>query len=597
MPALSPPASWATTAACLTIIILATILSFSPAADNEFLYWDDENNLMFNTYIRSFSAENLRWMWTTTLLGVWQPVAWMTTAAEYRLFDGADLAKFSRGMHLASIGLHGVAAVLAFFVVRRLIVLGAAETAARSPLGLSIGATVAALLFAVHPLRVETTAWASGQPYILAIVPALAAVWCYLLAWQTGRKRWHGAALACLALSLLCKALAVPLVAVLLVLDFYPLRRLAGAAGWKPSMVLPVLLEKVPYALLTLAAAALTAQATWSTKSYTPEPASTKLLVASFCMLFYVSMTFVPYHPAPYYMRPTPFDRSDPWFIGAAVACVVLTSVFILIRRRRPWLLAAWSAYVLVLLPVVGLVKHGGQMAADRYSYLSCVGWVALVGAGVLRVWGGETSSARSVRRIAVLVLGGAVVVGLGLMTRSYCRDWKDSESLWSAMIARNPGYWMGYYNLAKANKRPCDSLLAQADEAERRGNAATAAQLRGEAVDHYRTAETNYRKAIELYEFYPEANVDLGNMMRNGQAPGGVTGAEACYRNALRGRAEFHMAHFNLGLLLMEQKHYEEAVDHLERAEADAERAGEEKRLPTIRQVLAQARAHAHQP
>lgn len=573
---------------------MATFLAFAPGIHNEFLYWDDDNNLMNNAHIRSFSAENFKWMWTTSLLGVWQPLTWIITGLEYRLFDGADPAKFSHGMHSASIGLHGVAAILVFFVVRRLLALGASQTAARSPLGLSLGAALAALLFAVHPLRVETVAWASGQPYVLAIIPALAAVWCYLRAHATGRRRWHGLALGCLALSLLCKAMAVPLVAVLIVLDVYPLRRLGGAAGWKPRRVFRVFLEKVPYGLVTLIVVGLTVWATWATRTYKPELVSTKLLVASFCMMFYVGMTFVPYHLAPYYMRPTPFDNGDPWFLGSALAFVAVTILFVLVRRRRPWFLASWSAYVLVLLPVVGLVKHGGQAAADRYSYLSCIGWAALVGAVMLRIWAGRITPARTALRVGSLVVAVAVVIGLGMMSRSYCRDWKDSESVWTAMIERNPKFHMGYYNLAKANKRPCSELLKRAKSAEQQGDEPAAAKLRREAAERYREAADNYRRAIQLNPLYPDANVDLGNMIWHGQAPGGLAAARKHYETALRGQPGFHMAHFNLGLLLMQLKRYDEAVKHLELAEADAIRSGASHRLASIRRALARARAKA---
>jgi len=584
------------TVACLVVIVVVTILSFTPAIDNGFLHWDDDNNLMKNTHIRGFSAENLKWMWTSSLLGVWQPLTWMITTVEYRLFDGANLAKFSRGMHVASIGLHSVAVMLVFFVVRRLIALGAAKTAADSPVGLSLGAALAALLFAVHPLRVETVAWASGQPYVLALIPALATVWCYLLAQQAGRRRWHAAALACLAASLLCKALAVPLVAVLLVLDVYPLRRFGGLAGWRPRVVLRVLLEKVPYAALTLVVIGLTVWATWEHKSYKHVPISTKLLTASFCMLFYVSLTFAPYRLAPYYWGSTFFAGNEALRDMSALTFVVVTVLFVVLRRRLPWLLTTWTVYVLVLLPVVGLVKHGGQITADRYSYLSCIGWAALTGALGLRIWAGTACRARSVRRAIVVVIALGIVAGLRAQTRAYCGDYEDSVSLWSAMVERNPRYHMGYYNLAKANKRPCRNLLQRARQAEREDDTETAARLHREASERYRAAEKNYRKAIELYPLYPDANVDLGNMIKAGLVTGGAAAAEERYRTALRGRPGFHMAHFNLGTLMMKTGRYDEALDHLQLAMTDAERSDKTK-LPMIRRALARAREKVDRP
>ncbi|MCP4593113.1 MAG: hypothetical protein GY842_20450 [bacterium] len=578
------------TLGCVVAVLIATGLAFAPALHNEFVHWDDDTNLVKNTHIRSLSAESLKWMWTSSLLGVWQPLSWTITALEYRIFDGADQEKFSRGMHSVSIVLHGLAAVLVFFVARRLIALATPQAADRCVPGLNMGALFAALAFAVHPFRVETVAWASGQPYVLALVPALASVWSYLRAQETGRLCWHAAALGFLAASLLCKAMAVPLVAVYLVLDFYPLRRIGGAAGWNPRRVIRVILAKVPYAVLAIAVIVLTIWATWENKNYKSTPFTSKVTTASFCTMFYVCLTFVPYRLSPYYWAPTFFQDGEALRSGAALAFVVVLVVLVLLRRRLPWLLAVWSAYVLILLPNTGLVKHGGQITADRYSYLSCIGWAILVGALWLRIWGASPHRSRLIVRGAISVFSLALVVGLVSMTRAYCAEYRDSVAIWTAMVERNPRFNMGYYNLAKAHKRPCAELRRQAREADPE----VAAGLRREAADRYRRAEENYRKAIALYPRYPDANVDLGNMIMAGHVPGGVEQAIEHYQTSLRGRPGFHMAHLNLGHAYIRLKRFDQAIEHLEAAEADALRVGQTGRLPSIRRALERARAKA---
>lgn len=581
------------TAICLVVIAAATVAAFIPGIHNEFVYWDDDDNLMDNTHIRSFSAENLKWMWKAPLLGVWQPLTWMITTVEYQLFGQDGMPKFSYGMHWASIVLHGLAATLAFFVVRRLIALGAPKAAARSPAGLSLGAALAALSFALHPLRCEVVSWASGQAYVLAMIPALGTVWCYLQARQTGQWRWHGFALACLGASVMCKAMAVPLVAALLILDVYPLRRFGGTAGWDRRVVVRLLLEKAPYAAVALVAAAMTTWATLATKEYRAEPLPTKLVIAAFCMIFHAGMTFVPLGLAPYYMKPNPFNILDPWFISSTVLFAVITVALVVLRRRVPWLLAAWVSYVVILLPNTGLIKHGGQLAADRYTYLSCIGWAALAGALMLRIWAGPAWPARWIRRSAALAAAAWLVAGLGMMSRSYCLAWKDSESIWTAMIERNPRFWMGYYNLAKANKRPCEGsqgLSQRAAEAQNQGDREQAEALRREAAQRYEKARQNYLKAIELYPTYPEANVDLGNMYKARIFPGGWDAAEKHYLAALKGNSEFHMAHWNLGTLRMGQGRYAEAVDYLKLAADDAGKSGEFGKQERILSHLAQA-------
>jgi hypothetical protein len=133
-----------------------------------------------------------------------------------------------------------------------------------------------------------------------------------------------------------------------------------------------------------------------------------------------------------------------------------VTAVILLLRRRWPWLLAGWATYVIILLPVVGFVKHGGQMAADRYTYLSCIGWAVLLGAGLTRIWQRAEESA-ALRRTGATAAGlaAAISVGLGVMTWRQVPVWKDSVAVWSAMIERNPRWWMGYYNAAKLYKQP----------------------------------------------------------------------------------------------------------------------------------------------
>jgi tetratricopeptide (TPR) repeat protein len=270
---------------------------------------------------------------------------------------------------------------------------------------------------------------------------------------------------------------------------------------------------------------------------------------------------------------------------------VAITVALFVLRRRWPWLLATWCAYVLILLPVVGLIQHGGQMAADRYTYLSCIGWVILIGAGVLRLWVGEKTPRRQAVRVGVGLAAMVVVIGLAHQSRAYCADWKDSEAVWSAMIRRNPDFAMGYYNLAKANKRPCADLEANAKRNQSAGNQADAEALREEAARRYALAEANYRAAIKVYPLHPKANVDLANMMMNRQADGGWSMAEQHYLAALQGEPEFYMAHLNLGRLRMLQKRFAEAEQHFIRAEQDARRQNDAAMVIKSRDWLENAR------
>lgn len=577
-PILPPRASLlSATLPCLMIVLLAVAFAFFPAATNEFLHWDDMTNYVENTNIRAFTWNNLVAMAKDNRLGVWQPLTWILTGAQYALFRrGGDDQTFSTGLHVTTIVAHALASALCLFVVRRLIALAAPDAARRSPMALNFGATVATLIFAVHPLRVEVVAWASGQPYVLAMVPCLACIWCYLKAHEAGLPAtgaastnrfaywlWHAAAVFFLALSLTCKAIAVPLVAVLVVLDVYPLRRFGGAAGWSPRAIAPALLEKLPYAAITLAAALLTINATATTKEYAAEPFNTKVLTSGFCMMFYVALTFVPYHLSPNYQRIT-FDVGAT-FAVCTLLFLVLTTLFVLVRRRAPWLLAVWVCYVIVLTPVVGFVRHGGQLAADRYTYLSCIGWAILIGAAAMHLWAGWVQSSR---RAALAGTALAVTAGLCLSTRSYCADWRDSINVWEAMIARNPKFYMAPYNVAKRYRDKGD---------------------REKAKELYRQAMALYRE--QTGREYPEANVDLGIMLRD---EGQEDEAMRHFENALRSRPGFHMAHIHLAEGMVRRNNIREAIRHLELAEKDAIQTRQHHRLPMIRRRLEMLRPRA---
>ncbi|MFQ5422839.1 MAG: tetratricopeptide repeat protein [Phycisphaerae bacterium] len=534
--------------------------------NNTFVEWDDYDNLVNNPHIRVVSVDNVRWMLKTDLLGVWQPLSWLVTTIEYRCLGGDDPASFRSGLEAVSIGLHAIAAILCFFIVAQLTLLVLRDRPALAPTHVAIGATASSLFFALHPLRAEVVAWASGQPYLLATIGCLAATACYLRAVDTARRRWHIAALLCLTAGLLCKSIAVSLVAVWLLLDIYPLRRFRRYTGGHRATARGVLLEKLPYVAVSVAAVVLAYRANLATADYRPEPLAVQALITLFCLGWYAMLTFVPAGIAPFYARPHPAADilTNPWLLGAVLAGILLTIAAVHLRRRRPGLLVAWLGHAVIVLPTTGWVPHGGQMAADRYAYLPGIVWAALLAPLITLAWAGRrTGRHRHAIRALTVVLITAVLIGLTARTRVGCRVWHDSIALWTAMVERNPGWPNGPYQLAKLHN-------ARGDPA---------------------AAERFYRHALEIYPGYPEANVNLGILL---QSRGDLQAARLHYRRALQERPGFHMAHYNLACLLIRQSRYAEALHHLERAEADAVRTDSSK-LPIIRGRLREIRPLAN--
>ncbi|MHC4609610.1 MAG: tetratricopeptide repeat protein [Planctomycetota bacterium] len=524
--------TWRTTAVCLLVIVLATAVSFSPAANNEFVDWDDFQNLTRNEHIRSFSAENLYWMATTGHMGVWQPISWLVAAVQYRLFDGADEASFSRGIHIANIVLHAIACLLCLVVVRRLLSLGAPASATQSVVALNLGAMTATLIFAVHPLRVESVAWATAQPYILALIACLAAVWCYLRAYQSStRRRWLMLSWICFGLSLMCKSIAVPLVLVLLLLDWYPLRRLGDGRRWWGSEVRGVWLEKIPYLMLAacvVVIAPLAKGGAASTMSLDVHGVAQRTAQACYGLVFYVFKTLLPLDLSPIYELRLPLDYTMPRYVVSALIVISVTLGLILVRRHFRSGLVAAASYTVLVFPVLGFLQSGNQEVADRYSYLPCMAWSVLIGAGLMTIWrGGRTFGWI---RIAAGVVTVLAVVSLSVLTWRQCGIWRSTASLWTHAAALQS-----------------DSSLAQ-------NGYGYALLQQGELDD----AATCFRRAIRIKADNDMAHYNLWNALRQ---QGKTDELIEAYRHSSRVFPDMAEAHYKLGNIYFRRRQYADAI------------------------------------
>src|SRR5712691_11745291 len=235
------------------LIALVTFTAFLPTLQNEFVGWDDATNFLDNPHYRGLAWTHLRWMWTTTHMGPYIPLTWMTLGLDYLLWSMNPV-----GYHLTSLLLHAANAVVFFFLVRRLLTLALPSPAERGH-ALAISAGLAALVFAIHPLRVESVAWATERRDVLSGLLYLVTILVYLRACERGARGrgWYWLAVAVFGCALLSKSMVVNLPVVLVILDVYPLRRLGGTIGWWSLADGPVYTEKIPFVLLAAAASAI----------------------------------------------------------------------------------------------------------------------------------------------------------------------------------------------------------------------------------------------------------------------------------------------------------------------------------------------------
>ncbi|HUN81994.1 MAG TPA: tetratricopeptide repeat protein [Phycisphaerae bacterium] len=425
-------------AAIVGLLILVSVVAFLPALRGEFLNWDDDRNFVENETFRGVGLEQLRWAWSTYHLGVWQPLAWILLGVEYGLF-GLRPA----GYHAFSIGIHACNAVLVYMIARRVLTRCRAGPARN----VEIAASAAALLFAVHPLRVEAVAWISCQPYLPAIACYLLAVWVYL------RARWErpaGTLIVAFGLYLAAigfKAVAVSLPAILLLLDWYPLGRMRARRD-----VLRCIAEKAPFLVVAFFSSCWAMRAKDFTNSREPfhemYPIE-RLSHAALAIWFYLGKTLWPSRLIAFYRLPEDMTHLSTGPAIAGIAIVAVTVGLWAIRGRTKAPLAAWLSYLIVLLPNAGLIQISRQLAADRYGYLALVGPMILLGAGIAWV------TSRASRPLLETVGPGAIIavlaVALLVRAREQCLMWGDSVTLWKATLDVDPDCAVACCNMGEA--------------------------------------------------------------------------------------------------------------------------------------------------
>src|SRR5438034_977960 len=236
------------------LIAVVTFAAFLPTLQNQFVNWDDPRNFLENPHYRGLGWTHLRWMWTTHL-GHYIPLTWMTLGLDYLLWGMNPV-----GYHLTSLLLHAANAVVFFFVGCRILTLALPAPSER---GHALTAGFAALVFAIHPLRVESVAWVTERRDVLSGLFYLLTILVYLRDCERGARGrgWCWVSVGLFACALLSKSMVVNLPIVLLILDVYPLRRLGGAIGWWGEPARRVYVEKIPFVLLATAAAAIAVMA------------------------------------------------------------------------------------------------------------------------------------------------------------------------------------------------------------------------------------------------------------------------------------------------------------------------------------------------
>jgi len=493
---------------CL-VLLLVTAAVYSPVRNFEFVNLDDDVYVTVNPHLQDgLSPDGVKWAVLSTDQGYWFPVTRLSYLADFR-FSGLRAGPY----HLTNLAFHLLATTLLFSFLLR-------------ATGSAWGSAFVASMFALHPLHVESVAWVTERKDVLCAVFWFLTLWAWLRYAERQSPARYLLALMWFGLGLMSKPMIVTMPFVLLLMNFWPLRR---------PLSKRLLAEQIPFAALSLASAIGTYSMQKSVGALVflgPIPLSLRLENATVSVVFYIVRTFWPANLATVY----PYPWSVPIW-QTTVCALLLTAVSITVlrlARRLPYLAVGWFWFLVTLVPVIGIVQSGPEARADRFAY------IPMIGLSIMLAWGASDVVRRWPRATPVCAaLAGGACLAMAAGTHMQLPYWKNSETLFRRAVLATDGNYLMYLNLANAIALDAHRLP--------------------EAVDYYRTA-------IRIKPDYAEGHDNLGVALL--RIPGRSSEAIGEFEAALKLRPDFATAHSNLaGALMQFPSRFSEALPHLQAA------------------------------
>ena len=566
------------TTLCISVILAAVTASiYAPVRHHGFIDFDDPDYILENRHVRTgLTTDNAWWAFTNAHASNWHPLTWLSHMIDCQLWG------LNPGMHhLVNLVIHAINVVLVFLVFQQMT-------------GATWASAFVAALFGWHPLHVESVAWISERKDVLSTFFWFLTLWAYV--WYVRRPGVLRYILVTvfLALGLMAKPMLVTLPFVLLLVDYWPLRRQAAITDGVPMRSWPgLVLEKIPLFVLVAASCIVTfivQRQSGAVKAFEVLPLQARLPNALIAYVTYLLKGFWPADLSILY----PLPRAFPWWeaVSAATVLIAISVVAIIQRKHNPWLPVGWFWYLGTLVPVIGIVQVGDQFIADRYTY------VPAIGIFVILAFGAQSMALSLPFGRPLVFTGGALILaGCLATTAMQVSYWKSSVTLFtrSLQVAQTPSLHNnlgvvlereGKWNQAVTHYREALRLNpAHPDAYNNLGVVLIKQERLKEAISYLRRAVRltpgfakahnnlgkalqdlgrvdeaigSYQKAVQLRPDFAEALNNLGTAF---EKKGRLDEAVAAYQEALRFKPDYAFAHNNIGCAFQQQGHLSQAI------------------------------------
>jgi protein O-mannosyl-transferase len=545
------------------LLLLLTLGVYNPAAYNDFVSFDDPAYLTGNQHVRAgLTWDTVKWAFRSTEQANWHPLTWLSHALDYQLFHLRPA-----GHHYMSVLLHAICAVLVFLFLE-------------AATGLAWRSAVVAALFAVHPINVQSVAWAAERKNVLCMLFFVLTLLAYRWYAQHPSVQRYGLVGLLFVLGLMSKPMVITLPFVLLLLDYWPLERKcpaglapdveggrAGAPAPPQTSWTRLVGEKAPLFALSAASAAITMVAQKAGGAIHNEfPLWDRLLNAIVSYAWYVEKAIWPSRLAVFYPHP---DHSLPaWQVATSALLLVSITATVLMLRKKRYLAVGWLWYLGTMVPVIGLVQVGEQGMADRYAY------IPFVGLFIAAIWGiADWAHARRIPAIYLALAASVAIAGFSIAAHAQIGYWKNSVTLWSHALSVTQGNFVAEDNLGAElmDRGEFQEAMAHFQDAAAINPRDAFSQLNLGVCEK---RQGNLQGAVERYETALRLSADsslrataFGNLGSIYRAAGDYARARENYDSSLRLLPDNKLALIGLGLIAQKTGDLAHAVDYYAQA------------------------------